>query len=47
MLPNREIVGRVVCLVLSIRLTVLGSVYLATSFVTADVSDVLESLNAQ
>jgi hypothetical protein len=40
-LPKREVVGWVVCLVLAIGLTVLGSVYLATSLMMADVSDAL------
>ena len=40
-LSKREIVGWVVCLVLAIGFTVFGSVYLATSFMMADVSDAL------
>jgi len=40
-LSKREIVGWVVCLVLAIGFTVFGSVYLATSFLMADVSDAL------
>jgi hypothetical protein len=37
-LSKREIVGWVVCLVLAIGLTVLGSVYLATLLMMADIS---------
>jgi len=40
-LSKREIVGWVVCLVLAIGFTIFGSVYLATSFMMADVSDAL------
>jgi hypothetical protein len=40
-LSKREIVGWTICLVLAIGLTVLGAVYLATSFMMADVSDTL------
>ena len=41
-LSKREIVGWIICLVLAVGLTVFGSVYLATSFMSADVSDVLK-----
>ena len=41
-LSKSEIIGWVICLVLAVGLTVFGSVYLATSFMSADVSDVLK-----
>jgi hypothetical protein len=42
-LSRREIIGWVVCLVLAVGLTLFGSAYLAGSFMSADVSDVLKS----
>jgi hypothetical protein len=47
-LSRREIIGWVVCLALAVGLTVFGSAYLlASSFVSADVSDVLKHDNAK
>jgi hypothetical protein len=42
-LSRREIVGWVVCLVIAVGLTLFGSAFLAVSFMSADVSDVLKS----
>ena len=42
-LSKREAVAWVICLTLAIGLTVLGSAYLASSYMTADVSDVLKN----
>jgi hypothetical protein len=42
-LSKSEIIGWVICLALAVGLTVFGSAYLvATSFVSADVSDALK-----
>jgi cell division protein FtsX len=42
-LSKREIIGWVVCLVLAVGLTLFGGAYLvASSFMSADVSDVLK-----
>jgi hypothetical protein len=43
-LSRREIIGWIACLVVAVGLTVFGSAYLvASSFMSADVSDVLKS----
>lgn len=42
-LSKREAVAWVICLALAIGLTVLGSAYLVSSYMTADVSDVLKN----
>ena len=39
-LSKREVVCWVICLVFAVGLTLLGTAYLATSFMTADVVDV-------
>ena len=41
-LSKREVVGWIICLVLAVALTLLGTAYLATSFMTADVSGALQ-----
>ena len=47
-LSRREIVAWIVCLALAVGLTVFGSAYLvASSFVSADVSDVLKHDSAK
>jgi cell division protein FtsX len=42
-LSRRELIGWAVCLVLAVGLTLFGSAFLAVSFMSADVSDVLKS----
>jgi hypothetical protein len=47
-LSRREIIGWVVCLALAVGLTVFGGAYLmASSFMSADVSDVLKRDSAK
>jgi hypothetical protein len=41
-LSKREVVGWIICLVLAVALTLLGTAYLATSFMTADMSGALQ-----
>jgi hypothetical protein len=40
-LSRREIIGWVICLMLAVGLTVFGSAYLASSFMSADISGAL------
>jgi hypothetical protein len=42
-LSKRETVAWVVCLTLAVGLTILGSAYLVSSYMTADISDVLKN----
>jgi hypothetical protein len=46
-LSRREIIGWVVCLALAVGLTLFGGAYLASSFMSADISDVLKPDSAK
>jgi hypothetical protein len=45
-LSKQEVLAWVLCLAFAVGLTVLGTIYLATSFMTADVSDALKRPDA-
>jgi hypothetical protein len=46
-LSRREIIGWVVCMALAVGLTLFGGAYLASSYMSADVSSVLRSDSAK
>jgi F0F1-type ATP synthase membrane subunit c/vacuolar-type H+-ATPase subunit K len=41
-LSRQEIIGWLICLILAVGLTIFGSAYLATSYLSADVSSALK-----